>query len=307
MSTIDITLRPATHEDYDDVAAFTSDTWGEGSDYIPDIYHDWIEGDDKRTIVADTGEDIAGIAQAVLLSEHEAWAQGMRVNPAYRGQGVSTAITEELFNWARGQGRTVIRAMVFSWNQAGLGQARASGYDPATEFRWLQPDPDPDQQSPDGYEVVTDPDAAWSYWIGSDACSHLRDLALSLDESWAVQELTRDLLHRAADEQTVFAVQTDSGTVGASYRTRTYERENDEGVEQQWAEYGIGAWERVDAADALLAAIAADAAALGADRTRVLIPETARAVSDGALLRAGISEDPDFVVAADLTRASTNR
>jgi hypothetical protein len=48
-------------------------------------------------------------------------------------------------------------------------------------------------------------------------------------------------------------------------------------------------------------AIAADAAEIGADRTRVLIPETVRFVSDGASLRANIAEEPDFLLAADLT------
>lgn len=296
-----IELRPATHDDYEAVAAFTRDTWGEGSDYIPDVYHDWIDGEDKETIVADTGDDIAGIAQMVLLSDHEAWSQGMRVNPDYRGVGISMEITHELFDWARGEGATVARAMVFSWNQAGLGQSRASGFDPVTEFRWLQPAPDAEAAAPDGYEVTNDPSAAWSYWIGSDACAHLNDLGLSLDESWAVQEVTHDLFQRAANDQQAFAVQTADGTVGASYRTRTYERENDDGVEQRWAEYGVSAWETVDALEALLTGIARDAAALDADRTRVLIPETAQAVSDGALLRAGIADEPDFVVAADLT------
>ena len=42
---------------------------------------------------------------------------------------------------------------------------------------------------PDG--VVSDPDAAWSFWVHSDARDHLHGLGLSLDESWAVQELTR--------------------------------------------------------------------------------------------------------------------
>ena len=45
----------------------------------------------------------------------------------------------------------------------------------------------------------------------------------------------------------------------------------------------------------------ADAAAVGAEQCRILIPETPRCVSDGAYLRANISEEPDFVLAADLT------
>jgi GNAT superfamily N-acetyltransferase len=291
-----IEIRPATHDDHDDVVAFTTETW-DGGDYIPDIYHDWIEGERKRTLVADAGDAIAGIAQIVILSEYEAWAQGLRVNPDYRGEGVSREITHALFDWGRDQDAVVARNMVFSWNQAGLGQSRATGYEPVTEFRWLHPDPEPGRPE----AVVADPDAAWSAWIHSDACDHLEGLALSLDESWAVQELSHELLCRAAEETAVFALSDHTGTRGLSYRTRTFDRESDDGESERWAEYGVAAWADIESAETLLGAIRADAADLGADGTRVLVPETAGYVSDGAYLRANISEEPDFVLAADLT------
>jgi GNAT superfamily N-acetyltransferase len=289
-------IRPATGDDHDAVAAFTRDTW-DGGDYIPDVYPDWIEGEGKQTLVADAGDAIAGIAQMVLLSEHEAWAQGLRVNPEYRGRGVSREITYALFDWAREQGAAVARNMVFSWNQAGLGQSRATGYEPVTEFRWLHPDPEPGM--PDG--VVSDPDAAWSFWIHSDARDHLEGLGLSPDESWAVQELTRELLVCAADETRLLAVTGWRGARGVAYRSRTWESEDEDGNPVDCVEYGVGAWADLDAAETLLGAVAADAAAVGAEQCRILIPETARHVSDGAYLRANISEDPDFVLAADLT------
>jgi len=296
-----IDIRPATHDDYDDVVAFTTDTWGEGSDYIPDIYHDWLEGDDKETLVADAGDAIAGIAQVVMLSETEAWTQGMRVNPEFRGQGIGTALNDALFLWAQEQGAVVARNMVFSWNQAGLGQSRALGYDPVTQFRWLHPEPS-DGDLPE--TVTTNTAAGWSFWNRSDARTELSGLVLDMDESWAMRELTPAMLERAAEETAVFVVTRRNGTKGLAFRTRTYERENDEGVPEQWAEYGVGAWADIEAAETLLDAIAVDAASCEVDRTRVLIPETAEFVSDGALLRANISEYPDFVLAADLTADS---
>jgi GNAT superfamily N-acetyltransferase len=301
--TPDFEYRPATQEDYDDVVAFTRDTWEgtDASDYIPDIYHDWIEGEGTRTVVADAGDAIAGIAQAVMLSEYESWGQGIRVNPAFRGQGVGRAITDELFEWTREQGATVMRNMVFSWNAAGLGQSRAAGYEPVTEFRWLHPDPEPVSAVDTDLTAISDPDAGWSYWTDSDARDYLAGLALSMDESWAMQELTREQLARAADETAMVAVTGESGTKGLTYRTRTYDRENDEGDTETWAEYGVAAWADLQTAETLLAAVASDAAEIGADRTRLLIPETVRYVSDGAYLRAGISDEPDFVLAADLT------
>ena len=297
-----ITLRQAQEEDYERVAAFTRNTWADrdGSDYIPRIYHDWIAGDDgeKRTVVADSGDDIAGICQAVMLSPYEAWAQGMRVNPAFRGQGVSDALNDALFEWAHEQGATVCRNMVFSWNVAGLGGSRNVGFEPVTEFRWAHPEPD-SEATPE-LVVKNDPAAAWSYWTNSAAREHLAGLALDLEESWALSELTRENLRHAASETNVFAV-VDDGISGIAYRTRTYERESEDDETELWIEYGVGAWDDLPAARSLFAAISVDAGALDADRTRVLIPETPQYVSDAAWLRAGISDEPDFVLAADLS------
>lgn len=305
MST-EIHIRQAKPDDYEAVAGFTRETWADrdADDYIPRIYHEWIagDGDRQRTFIADAGDDIAAICQGVMLSDHEAWAQGMRVNPDYRGGGLSTRLNDALFVWARKRDATVCRNMVFSWNIAGLGGSRAAGYDPRMEFRWAHPEPNPGRGgSGSDYGIAEDPDAAWGYWQRSDARTALSGLALDMDESWAVSELTRERLHRAADKARMFAVkQTGEGTRGMAYRVRDYERER-EGESEHWAEYGVGAWAGLDTARTLLGAISADAAELGADRTRVLIPETPRHVSDVAAVRVELSEDPDFVLEADIS------
>jgi GNAT superfamily N-acetyltransferase len=306
-------VRQARPEDYEEVAAFTENTWpGRGEDYIPRIYHDWIaaDGEDQRTFVVEYGGTVAGICQAVSLTDYEAWAQGMRVDPSYRGEGLSGPLNEALFDWAAASGAVVCRNMVFSWNAAGLGGSRAAGFEPCTEFRWAHPEPNA-EADPD-LAIRDDPDAAWSYWQRSDAREQLRGLALDSGESWALSELTRTDLHRAADEQRVFSVQ-DDGARGVAYRVREYEREvrSEEGEDdgdgsetadtERWAEYGVGAWANVEAARSLFAAVSADAAAIGADRTRVLIPETPRHVSDAAICRVETSAEPDFVLEIDLT------
>ncbi len=293
-----IRLRPATHDDYDDVAAFTRDTWEKSSDYIPDVYHEWVEGTDQQTLVADAGDEVAGIAQAVMLSPTEAWTQGLRVDPSFRGQGVATALARALFDWARDQGAVVTRNMVFSWNEAGLGQSRSVGYEPVAEFRWAHPDPAPDTAMPE--TVCADVDAGWAFWTASEAREQLAGLGLALDESWALRELTPDLLARTAAETSLLVVTGARATRGLAYRTRTVERDDKNGPER-WAEYGLGAWADRETAETLLRAVSVDAAACDADRTRVLIPESPGPVSDVALLRTALADYPDFVFAADLT------
>lgn len=297
-----VEVRQATPDDEADVAAFTADTWPDrGGDYLPRVFADWVaaDGDDQRTFVAEADGAAAGVVQATMLTPREAWMQGMRVAPDYRGRGLSTRLHEAAADWARERGATVGRAMVFSWNGPALAAARGAGFEPATEFRWAHPEPDPDAEP--GLDVVAEPAAGWTYWQGSAARDHLRGLALSMEESWALQELTPGTLERAADQTALF-VARDDGTRGLAFRARDYDREDGDGETTHWAEYGVAAWADDRTCEALVAAASRDAAAVGADRARVLVPETARAVSDVAAAGAGLADGPDFVLAADLTR-----
>ncbi len=294
-----VETRPARHDDREAVVAFTEDTFPRlGGDYIPRVFEEWVEtdGPDQRTVVACVDGRPVGVCQGVLLSDHEAWAQGMRVAPAFRGDGVSPELSHAVFEWAADRGATVCRNMVFSWNAAGLGQSRAVGFEPAAEFRWLEPDADPDA----GHDLVRsdDPADAWSAFRGSHADRRLDGLGLDLAESWALAEVTRP---RLAAADSAFALHDGDRRRAMSYRTRTVERENDDGVEETWAEYGVAAWADHGALSALSAAVARDAAAAGADRARVLVPETPRHVSDAAYARVPFADDPDFVLERDLT------
>ncbi|MFW5938845.1 MAG: N-acetyltransferase family protein [Halolamina sp.] len=324
----EIEIRVATPGDYPAVAAFTTDTWETG-DYIPDAFPQWMarRDPDTRTFVAvdltesppnpaavdgvdpadvdELAPDRAvGICQAVGLSEHEGWMQAMRVDPAYRGRRLSRALNDAGFHWLYETGRRVARNMVFSWNTRGLGASRINGFEPGTEFRWVQPAPDADAtpRTDDAVATDPDPDAAWGFWTDSAARDALDGLSLDPTESWAVSELTRERLRTAAAEDRLLVVEAPDGGVGGfSFRARTSEREND-GVERTRAEYGLAAWRDEQSCEALLAAISHDAAAAGADEARVPIPESARWASDAAMAGVELGDEPDFVMRADLTK-----
>ena len=337
-----VAVREARPADADAVAAFTQDTWGERhDDYIPRVFPDWATSDDpdRGTFVAtlppaaaepngldgresgdthvegdgdgaaDAGdpEAVVGCIQAVSLSEWEAWGQGIRVDPAARGHGVGTALSEAALDWSRERGATVCRNMVFSWNVMGLGQSRAVGFDPETEFRFAEPEPDPDALADGGSGAAgpdaladLDPSAAWAFWSDSDARDHLRGLALDPGESWACSQLTRERLAAAAAEDRLIAVGDADALAGFAVRTRVTERAVD-GETTRTATYGVAAWRDVDAAGSLYDAVAADAAAVGTDAARVLIPETVEHVSDTGANRVPVAGEPDFVMCADLT------
>ena len=294
---MDLTLRPARVDDHDDVVAFTRDTWPEREldDYLPRTFRAWAESDDdaKRTLVADDDGRAVGVIQGVHLSEREAWVQALRVHPDYRDRGLARRLTDAVLSWARERGAVVCRNLVFSWNVASLSLARSLGFDPATEFRWarIEADADADHE----LDVCADPDAGWTFWTDSDARDHLRGLTIHPSEAWTLSELRPIDLERAADADGLLVVQG-GGTRGVALRNRAFEADGD-----RWTEYAVGAWADLDAARALVAAAARDAARLDADRARMLLPETPRFVTDAAAARADVGGDPDFVLAADLT------
>ncbi|MFB6112057.1 MAG: N-acetyltransferase family protein [Halobacteriaceae archaeon] len=298
-----MTVRQAEAADEEDVVAFTADTW-DGSDYIPQVFADWVDSDGprQRTLVADLDGDVVGIVQFSLVSEYEAWAQGMRVDPDHRGGGIGMALNHAGFDWARQRGATVARNMVFSWNIMGLGLSRALGFEPVAEFRYAHPEPN--AEATVEADITAEPAAAWNFWTTSRAREALAGLSLHSEESWCLAALDRERLQGAADDDRLIVIQ-DDGTAGFAYRNRTYEREHD-GSERRHAEYGVAAW-HAGAAEPVLAAIARDAATVGAERTRVLIPETPAAVSDVAAARVEVAEEPDFVMARDLTAPTTRR
>jgi len=297
----DVTVRQAREEDHDAVAAFTSDTWPdrEVEDWIPSAFPELIagDGDGQRTFVADIGGNIGGIVQGTLLSEYEGWAQGMRINPEYRGRDLSLLLTETALSWCKQQGASVARNLVFSWNDAGLGTSRAAGFEPAVEARLAEPEPEAGTDLNAGVGIESDPDAAWAFWTRSDARDRLGGLGLDPEESWALSTVTRD---RLTEAERVITVHDEEGTRASTARLRQGERETDEGIEA-FAVYGHSAWRDLDSARALFDAITADAADIGADATRVLVPESCRHVSDLAAVRADPADQPLFVLAADLT------
>lgn len=319
MDVSEFTVRTATIDDHDDVREITVDTWPdrEGDDYLGRVYPTWLTAGDrpKHTLVVEHSGTVVAIAQGVLLTDDEAWGQGLRVHPEYRGQRLSQLLTAALFDWVRDEGASVVRVLVHAWNEAGLGQTRASGYRPAGTFRWVHPPVGSEGRAsahltaidrPWLAEVPTasvtaDPSAAYRAFQASPGAAVVGGLGLSLDESWALAEVTPTVLARAADETAVFAVRSDAGTTAMSYRSRLFDREDDDGAVTTTAEYGIATWSDLGSAARLLDAIASDAAEAGADRARVAVPDRPRYVSDAALCRSTVAESADVVMAADLT------
>jgi len=294
-------VRQARPEDHDAVAAFSADTWAdrEFEDYVPEAFPEWVEtdGPGQHTVVATVEGEAVGVAQATVLTDAEAWLQGLRVHPDHRGRGHSMAMTDALLAWCRDRGVRVARNMVFDWNPAGMAQSRAAGLSPVTACRWARPEPrDIADATGTDLSVREDAQAAWRYWTGSDTREALGGLGLADEETWALAELTRERFEELAADGRALAV------VGEDVRGMTVRRGTRERDGETVLDYAVVAWADADAARALFDAIRADAAGLG-DRTRVPVPATPRHVSGAALARAPLSDHSVHVFGANLSGA----
>jgi GNAT superfamily N-acetyltransferase len=126
-------IRPARPEDAPQIEGWTRDTfpWG---DYVGREFSTWLEEPRSLLLVAEVGHEIVGMAKAAMLSDYEAWAQGARVHPEYRRQGIGTAISTRLWNWAVEQGAQVVRLAVEDWNEPARGQVAAVGFRPVSQW-----------------------------------------------------------------------------------------------------------------------------------------------------------------------------
>ncbi|HEY0071207.1 MAG TPA: GNAT family N-acetyltransferase [Chloroflexia bacterium] len=110
--------RDATAEDRDEVLAFTANTW-EWGDYIHDVYNDWLADTTGRFLVAvevATGR-IAALDKLSFIRPSEAWFEGLRVNPDFRGRGLASRTQRHMIEEARRLGARTIRFLTRAENR----------------------------------------------------------------------------------------------------------------------------------------------------------------------------------------------
>jgi len=325
-----VTVRTADPTDATAVRRITQNTWPDRSedDYVGSVFPEWVAADDGETaqtviITVDSqsqpddahsknqnNTDVVGVAQVCTLSETEAWIQGLRIAPTYRGRGLATILIQTLCAVARAMHATIVRGIVFSWNSASLGLLRQTGFDPGIAFRWVQPEPyetsiqtvsAANDNMPLSVRTTEDTSVedVWSFWQTTEVKQTLDGIIIDEHESWALSTLRRDHIQRAAMTGRLITVRSNSspGTVrGFTIRNRTYEPMGE--AKAPGAEYAIAAWEPGDeaAVQSLLTAIRRDATLLDSaiEHTRALVPEDVRWLSDAAITGAGMWSEPIF-------------
>lgn len=96
-----IELRTMTYQDYNDVAELCKDIW-EGTDYLPQLFHQWV--DDKAGLfigAVDTETNkVVGTDKYSVLSDGSGWLEGIRVHKDYRGRKLAKLMAEYIMGFA---------------------------------------------------------------------------------------------------------------------------------------------------------------------------------------------------------------
>ena len=128
-----IRVRPAQPEDREQVLAFCARTF-EWGDYIGDVWDRWINDPAGPLLVAVVDSQVVGTGKVTMTSGSEAWLEGLRVNPSFRGQGLAQAMYEAAETTARKRWAKVARYATFSSNTAIHNLSERFGYRRVARF-----------------------------------------------------------------------------------------------------------------------------------------------------------------------------
>jgi GNAT superfamily N-acetyltransferase len=110
-------LRPVRASDRNEVLAMTAHTWEDG-DYIPDVFDMWLADPQGlfAALVHTPSGRIAAIDKVSILATGQAWFEGLRVNPDFRGQGISGKLQTHMVGVVRAMGAGVVRFITLATN-----------------------------------------------------------------------------------------------------------------------------------------------------------------------------------------------
>ena len=120
-------FREATHDDVDEIIAFTTDSFAWG-DYVPEMITEWIDDPSGVVMVAIDNSGIVGIARVVRLSTTEAWSHAARVRPDRRGEGIAGDLADVLLEWTRGHGVLITRLLIEDDNESSIRHIQKKGF-----------------------------------------------------------------------------------------------------------------------------------------------------------------------------------
>jgi RimJ/RimL family protein N-acetyltransferase len=160
----------------------TKDVW-EGNDYIPSVWHEWLDDCRGCLQVATRNGDVVGLQHVAVLPDGSAWLEGIRVVPEMQGAGIGSALLQAGIRWARLAGCPAVRLATSSGNEASNRIAEKEGVRVRAQFQRVEARPAPGEQSA-RIALPTELDSVWE-WVQREGIEYYT-------EGWTAHRLTWD-------------------------------------------------------------------------------------------------------------------
>ena len=129
----DRAVRPVTASDRPAVMAIAAQVW-DGDDYLPHVFDAWLADEHGIFCAATVDGALAGVAKLSRMAAGQWWMEGLRVDPAYRGQGIGRFLHEYVVDYARAHASGALRFSTASENAASIHLAQETGFQQVATF-----------------------------------------------------------------------------------------------------------------------------------------------------------------------------
>ncbi len=176
-------VRPARAEDKEAIVAFCQNTFSWG-DYIANVWDEWQTNSAGQLLVSLVDDQPVGVVHVALLNDGVAWMEGMRVNPAFRRQGIATALDAHAIKVARERGCRLARLATSMKNTVAQTLLGECGYHRTAQFNEWQAEPQLGDFS--ALRVATPNNVAdiVARWQTSEVCAACRAVVPSRHWRW---------------------------------------------------------------------------------------------------------------------------
>ncbi|MGG6242745.1 N-acetyltransferase family protein [Nodosilinea sp. AN01ver1] len=127
-------IRPAQPSDKAPILTFCQHTWDDEADYIPDVWDVWFADPTGHILVADRNGQPVGMTRLVQLSDTEGWWEALRVDRAFRRQGIGHQLTQAALSLAQSLGLTTLRTCVSVTNASMHPFMKHQGFSPLGDY-----------------------------------------------------------------------------------------------------------------------------------------------------------------------------
>jgi GNAT superfamily N-acetyltransferase len=184
----EVEIRLAQTEDKEAVLAFCQHTWEDRKDYIDQVWDKWLADEKGKIFVAVIDNQPVAMIRVVLMSEREAWWEGLRVDPRYRKRGLVKLLEASVERYLVAANINISRSAVLASNEIMNGIMIRRGRQKVGRYFWYVADSINSSPSQLKKLEISDFDSIWNLITTSPHFD--REVCLYISRSAKWQELT---------------------------------------------------------------------------------------------------------------------